>query len=557
MWCVSRFRLRYLELGVAVGVVLVGWSGAMAWADERWVDQTRGLREGAVQVVAVSDRAPGETWIGAEGMVLRWVREGSGGRWEPLLSVRGADALVHDVIVGAVGAAHGYAATDEGVYVTDDGGAHWRRTFRGSGRGDRAAYHLVVDPSNAQRVWLAAAAGLFRSDDAGETWSMVTGDVPEGAVRWIAVSSIEPERVYVVVDQGLFASMDGGEHWQRRWEVSQSEADEVEENGEASANGNALVQSARALTSIVIAVEVLDDDERRELLYVTGWDGVMVSDDRGATWRHCSTVGLDGVTVRHGVWWDGALCVATDQGVFRYRERDGCWEAVGIGLGAVAAHRLMGDVAGGELWAATESGVFHLVREREHAGHLQPPTEGAHAAALSSKEPTIGEAQEMAIRYAEVHPDKIQDWRRAAAARAALPTVSVSYDQNRSVADRTDEGTYPAYQVTDEKDRDDNWTFSVSWDLGDLVWSGDQTSIDVRSRLMVQLRDDILDEVNRLYFERKRLLASAAGRVSDESSARVEQEIHLEELTAGLDALTGGWFSSVLHETDATWRVSR
>jgi len=485
------------------------------------------------------------------------VREGSGGRWEPLLSVRGADALVHDVIVGAVGATHGYAATDEGVYVTDDGGAHWRRTFKGGGRGDRAAYHLVVDPSNAQRVWLAAAAGLFRSDDAGETWSMVTGDLPEGAARWVAISSIEPEHMHIITDQGLFASVDSGGHWQRRFEVSQSEVDETEENGDVSANGDALIQSARALTSIVVVSGTSGSGERREWFYATGLDGVVASEDRGATWRRCSTIGLDGVAVHHGVWWGETLCVATDQGVFRYREADERWEAVGIGLGAVAAHRLTGDVVSSGLWAATENGVFRLVMEGEPAGSLSPSAGESKQAVVSSNEPTIGDVQEMAVRYAEVHPDKIRDWRRAAAAQAVLPTVSVSYDQNRSVADRTDEGTYPAYQVTDEKDRDDNWTFSVSWDLGDLVWSGDQTSIDVRSRLMVQLRDDILDEVNRLYFERKRLLASVAGRVSDESSARVEQEIRLEELTAGLDALTGGWFSIALHETDATWRVSR
>jgi hypothetical protein len=30
-----------------------------------------------------------------------------------------------------------------------------------------------------------------------------------------------------------------------------------------------------------------------------------------------------------------------------------------------------------------------------------------------------------------------------------------------------------------------DWNVSLSWDLGELIWNGDQTSIDVRSKLMV------------------------------------------------------------------------
>jgi len=50
-----------------------------------------------------------------------------------------------------------------------------------------------------------------------------------------------------------------------------------------------------------------------------------------------------------------------------------------------------------------------------------------------------------------------------------------------------------------------DWDVSVTWDLGELIYNGDQTLIDVRSKLMVQLRNDILSEVTSLYFERRKL----------------------------------------------------
>jgi hypothetical protein len=88
-----------------------------------------------------------------------------------------------------------------------------------------------------------------------------------------------------------------------------------------------------------------------------------------------------------------------------------------------------------------------------------------------------------------------------------------------------------------------DWSVNVSWDLGDMIWSTDQTSIDARSRLMVQLRDDILNEVTQLYFERRRLQIELLTSPPKNIQHRLNKQLRLQELTAGIDALTGGWFS--------------
>ena len=75
-----------------------------------------------------------------------------------------------------------------------------------------------------------------------------------------------------------------------------------------------------------------------------------------------------------------------------------------------------------------------------------------------------------------------------------------------------------------------------------MIFSTEQTSIDVRSRLMVQLRDDILSEVTRLYFERKRLQLELTENTL-KTKTRKEKELRLQELTALIDGLTNGCLS--------------
>ncbi|MFH1413878.1 MAG: hypothetical protein ABIG56_03440, partial [Candidatus Omnitrophota bacterium] len=80
------------------------------------------------------------------------------------------------------------------------------------------------------------------------------------------------------------------------------------------------------------------------------------------------------------------------------------------------------------------------------------------------------------------------------------------------------------------------------------IWNNDQTSIDVRSRLMVQLRDDILDEVTKIYFERLRVINEINSLSITEKKRRFEKELRLRELTAYLDGLTGGYFSDYIRK---------
>ena len=170
---------------------------------------------------------------------------------------------------------------------------------------------------------------------------------------------------------------------------------------------------------------------------------------------------------------------------------------------------------------------------------------------ISENELTVKDVQKIAIAYAEVSPGKIKRWRERARWKAVLPKLSVNFSE--SIDDNVEiyKSSTTSYSVIGPKEKDNDWGVGLSWDLSDLVWNDVQTSIDVRSKLMVQLRDEILEDVTRIYFERKRIISEikeikaniAEHEESDSQGILSEKTLRIEELTAYLDALTGGAFS--------------
>jgi len=65
---------------------------------------------------------------------------------------------------------------------------------------------------------------------------------------------------------------------------------------------------------------------------------------------------------------------------------------------------------------------------------------------------------------------------------------------------------------------------------------------------VVQLRDDILDEVTKLYFERLRVRMELEECSPEDRRKILEKELRIKELNASLDALTGGYFCASLKE---------
>jgi len=71
-------------------------------------------------------------------------------------------------------------------------------------------YVVKSDPSNATTVFAGAQHGVFKSVDAGATWTATSLTQPAIA---LAIAPVTPTTVYAGTDLGLFKSTDGGTTW--------------------------------------------------------------------------------------------------------------------------------------------------------------------------------------------------------------------------------------------------------------------------------------------------------------------------------------------------------
>jgi photosystem II stability/assembly factor-like uncharacterized protein len=135
------------------------------------------------------------------------------------------------VIVAALGDVFS-DSTQRGVYVTDDGGKTWRQTLAVGP--ESGASDLAMDVQNPsvlyagiwkfqRRPWTFVSGGvddgLYRSNDAGETWTKLEGhglpQAPMGRIG-LAVAPSNGNRVYALIESKegvLWRSDDGGANW--------------------------------------------------------------------------------------------------------------------------------------------------------------------------------------------------------------------------------------------------------------------------------------------------------------------------------------------------------
>ena len=73
---------------------------------------------------------------------------------------------------------------------------------------------VAVDTITPERVYAAGPAGLFRSDDAGQTWIPTGEELPAEPLA-ITLDPIEPQVLFVLlIDNSVWRSTDGAATWQ-------------------------------------------------------------------------------------------------------------------------------------------------------------------------------------------------------------------------------------------------------------------------------------------------------------------------------------------------------
>ncbi|HEY64144.1 MAG TPA: exo-alpha-sialidase [Caldilineae bacterium] len=220
-----------------------------------------------------------------------------------------------------------YAATYEGVCWSSDYGHTWQ----GCGLTDHVVRQVLV---SSEGILYAATykAGLYRSDDAGETWRQVAFDGAQ-----VGPMLIRSDGLYVVVQEGepgIYRSQDGGLTWQAL--------------GGPVEPGVGIVQLAGNDQLLIAAV-------------VGG--GLWLSRDAGKTWEQ--TRGLPSDATFDVVWVDprrsGRIIVARqDAGLWASEDGGRTWESIGRTLGDNRVTAIAADYrsADGIILATERAGLW-------------------------------------------------------------------------------------------------------------------------------------------------------------------------------------------------------
>lgn len=486
------------------------------------------------------------------------------------------------------------AGTERSVYIVEEGAGLARISLRVPG--ELATVHdVAVDPDNAQNIYAATAAGLYGSSDGGDRWERLYSPSEADQRRCFAVAVVDG-RIFLGTARGLRIRESGSIRWQKGFAELHNVP--VTDIVPGKINGRLYFMTDRAvyrygeseglrkiftagMRKLGHAVSLdkepfLDDFSMRALavadepighLLIAATRGLFFSQDDGDVWTSMGASQVIPGDITALLFVPGALhlkapsfMVASRRGVVHYHQ--GQWRSLYQGLPTSRINDLEG-VPGEGVIAATDQGLYRLDLDLDVSDDAAPKDinlqtiEEDYLSLVQHfiAEPTVNDVHQMVISYAEVDNKKIRNWRRQAGRRAWLPRVSIGFDadRDRSVSDSI-WGSYSGggqhYIGVDDKTSGQGagWDIGMSWDLADLVWSTDQTTIDSRAKMMVELREDVLDQATRLYFERRRLQMDLAGEYNVYALVeRLDKQMRVAELTALIDALTGGGFSERLN----------
>ena len=204
------------------------WEFKRVWHLEPSLDDPGTIYAGVEDAAIFRSIDGGESWKELSG--LRG--HGTGPKWQP-----GAGGLcLHTIILDPSNPQRMFIAISAaGAFRTDDGGNTWKPINQGlrsqyipdpKAEIGHCVHHVAMNPKRPGVLFMQKHWDVMRSDNAGDSWQEISGNLPTDFGFVIDVHAHEPETIYVVpiksdsehyVHEGklrVFRSRSGGNEWE-------------------------------------------------------------------------------------------------------------------------------------------------------------------------------------------------------------------------------------------------------------------------------------------------------------------------------------------------------
>lgn len=270
-----------------------------------WRDISNGLKIQQYYGLATSNTNPSLTIAGAQdnGTALT---KNNGSTFVHTLDGDGMMAAIDYVDPTIMYGSQYYGA----FWRTTNQGTNWTFSSNQNARGEsRAAWvaPIAADPKTQGTVYIGYG-NVYKSTNAGSSWSKISSISSSVPTRWIAVSPSDPKHIYVAYDNALWYTTNGGTNWQQQ----------------------------TGLSGFIMGVEVHPTEPTTFYVALGGFSAgqKIMKVSKGAV-SNLTGSGLPNVPCNSVVFQRGGtnrIFVGTDLGVFFSDEGSGFWQPYGTGM---------------------------------------------------------------------------------------------------------------------------------------------------------------------------------------------------------------------------------